>query len=224
MSSLSLFYCRWGPEWTVDSNGGVCRHGEVGRNGCCVSRSLVPPLVSHPLVTLPSDARRSPLSIHSSPSSNNDGADPKPDVEELAKTPGSNLDTKATTSQENAPTTMPTCSEEHQCCAQYEFCVSSCMDFTWRRLRDLPPSSNSNSKSSPLLSIERLLGEHQADDDNVAKEYSDATDLFDWCLLRCRTSGRSVVHQNSFRSTLKYCFGLKDPPLLARNVEKGESE
>jgi len=39
-------------------------------------------------------------------------------------------------------------------------------------------------------------------------------DLFDFCLIRCRTSSQSVVHQNSFRSKLKHCFGAKEPPLI----------
>lgn len=121
----------------------------------------------------------------------------------------------------------PTCSTEHQCCAQYEFCVSSCLDFTWQRLHSTTVNARSSvdtAAGAVLQLIERLVGDHQAEDDNVAKEYSGTTDLFDWCLLRCRTSGRSVVHQNSFRSSLKHCYGLKDPPLLARLIEKGETE
>lgn len=121
----------------------------------------------------------------------------------------------------------PTCSVEHECCAQYEFCVSSCLDFTWQRLHSTTVNARSAADTAAgavLQLIERLVGDHQAEDDNVAKEYSGTTDLFDWCLLRCRTSGRSVVHQNSFRSSLKHCYGLKDPPLLARMIEKGETE
>lgn len=121
----------------------------------------------------------------------------------------------------------PTCSVEHECCSQYEFCVSSCLDFTWQRLHSTTVNARSAADTAAgavLQLIERLVGDHQAEDDNVAKEYSGTTDLFDWCLLRCRTSGRSVVHQNSFRSSLKHCYGLKDPPLLARMIEKGETE
>jgi hypothetical protein len=44
----------------------------------------------------------------------------------------------------------------------------------------------------------------------------DIKDKFDLCSLKCKTSSRSVVHQNSFRSPLKNCYGPKEPPLLAR--------
>lgn len=190
----------------------------------------MPPLVLQPSSGEPSDTKRSPISLNHDNTPNDDRTDPKSGAADIhsqtvSETPEGNPGTNNLLFlEETTPTIMPTCSSEHQCCSQYEFCVSSCMSFIWQRIRDLPLSPGSNSKSNDLQSVERLLGDHQADDTNVSKEYSEATDLFDWCLLRCRTSGRSVVHQNSFRSTLKYCYGLKDPPLLARNVEKGETE
>ena len=210
----------------MDSNGGVCRHGEVGRNGCCFSRSVVPPFPANPSLSDPFEVKRSPLSLQEGKvASGSTSVNPSNDAASSYRPPtadGAHSDSSSPTFEDSVPSIVPTCSAEHQCCSQYEFCVSSCMDFTWQRIRKpaVSPSTNSNE----VQSIERLLGEHQADDDNVAKEYSGTTDLFDWCLLRCRTSGRSVVHQNSFRSTLKHCYGLKDPPLLARNVEKGETE
>ena len=44
-------------------------------------------------------------------------------------------------------------------------------------------------------------------------------DVFDMCLIRCRTSSRSVVHQNTFRSKIKHCFGKKAPPLTMDDDE-----
>jgi hypothetical protein len=122
---------------------------------------------------------------------------------------------------------VPTCSSEYQCCAQYEFCVSSCLDFTWQRLHSIKTHRQSAkpTDNKAIDAVDRLMMDHQKVDQNVVKAYEEGTeDLFDWCLSRCRTSGRSVVHQNSFRSSLKYCYGIKDPPLLARNVRKGDSD
>lgn len=228
---------RWGPEWTVDSNGGVCKHGQLGQNGCCILPSAVPVLVTQlPLKPLPTDMKRAPLTVEAEDIDNlpqettgSEGIKILPQKTELANSEDSNnLDSeKFTRILVREPEVKPTCSEEHQCCSQYEFCVSGCLDFTWQRLHStiVDAQAGKNEDTAVILQlVDRLVGDHQAGDANVVKEYSRKTDLFDWCLLRCRTSGRSVVHQNSFRSALKHCYGLKDPPLLARVVARGETD
>lgn len=224
---------RWGPEWTVDSNGGVCKHGEIGSNGCCPPPALPIDVRQLPMTTKPIDTRRSPLSIQTEPDTpaTDDStktnppqrriADPAPSAPQIESPPQ-----PATDNQASFPI-RPSCSAQHQCCGQYEYCVSACLDFTWQRLHRVKLHTNSarSAQDKSIDSVQRLVGDHQAEDSIVATEYEKGTqDLFDWCLTRCRTSGRSVVHQNSFRSSLKYCYGLKDPPLLARNIQIGESD
>lgn len=274
----------------MDSNGGVCKHGEIGKNGCCLLQAAVPEVRRLNLRPLSTDLQRSPLSVegeeapkeveeedtvvrtgkHGNLVENNPNFESSPVTEEeplttadekeiqgakehveeqavqkdVQKEEGADLKENVKSESSSVPPATeatgfgvkdvqfgdtlvrPTCSIEHQCCAQYEFCVSSCLDFSWQRLQNTAANSRADTAAGAVLQlIERLVGEHQAEDDNVAKEYTaGTTDLFDWCLLRCRTSGRSVVHQNSFRSSLKHCYGLKDPPLLARMIEKGETE
>lgn len=217
----------WGPEWTVDSNGGVCKHGELGPDGCCKTGSSIPIQRSQPeLILGQTDTRRNPLSIDGDANLNPIASGPT-NLEIAHGSPpiASSLQPDATQTklQVGPPTLQPTCSSEHQCCSQYEFCVSTCLEFTWDRFHSNVIKAQLFSKDSPeadaLNSIQRLVGEHQVNDASVTDEYTAEMDLFDWCLLRCRTSGRSVVHQNAFRSAFKYCYGTKDPPLLARVVE-----
>lgn len=215
----------WGPEWVVDSNGGVCKHGQVERSGCCSAASTVPSVTSPSLPPRQLDGMRSPLTI-SADNTPNQPSDEARDPNS-ASTHLPNIHQIDTTTLRESQMGTPTCSTEHQCCEQYEYCVSRCLEFTWDRLHSTvihAKKSDSEDAEKSFDSIMRLLGDHQAEDANVANEYSAPLDIFDWCLLRCRTSGRSIVHQNSFRSTLKHCYGTKDPPLLARHVEDGESQ
>jgi len=216
----------WGPEWTVDSNGGICKHGQIGRNGCCLPSTTIHSTVQTPKITQHKEGTRSPLSI---PRETNADADEKDnlnlskiDVIQAKPTSDHPIMQEGDITEDRTQETMPTCSAEHQCCSQYEFCVSSCLNFVWEHTHSTTvrvKKSKREDGDKTFDSLQILMGQHHADDANVAKEYSEDFDIFDWCLLRCRTSGRSVIHQNSFRSTLKHCYGVKDPPLLARIVQ-----
>lgn len=87
------------------------------------------------------------------------------------------------------------CTSLYSCCTVFETCVSCCLTMNW----DL----------SPARQIEEL--QHVS---GPAFRYSKPTSLFDFCLIRCRTSSSSVVHQNTFRSKWKYCYGSKESPLI----------
>lgn len=173
------------------------------------------------------EGTRSPLSV---PKEMNSNTDENQESSNSPKTAATNAQPTSDTSKTEEkvgheikePETMPTCSAEHQCCSQYEFCVSSCLRFVWEHTHSTTVRVKISKKADDdksFDSLEILMGQHHADDANVAKEYSEDFEIFDWCLLRCRTSGRSIIHQNSFRSTLKHCYGVKDPPLLARNQD-----
>ncbi|KAJ8601405.1 hypothetical protein CTAYLR_005029 [Chrysophaeum taylorii] len=90
------------------------------------------------------------------------------------------------------------CSFEQQCCAIYEHCVASCV-----------------SADAAVLQAVRRRASHAllafADDD------------FDLCRFRCLTNSGSVLHQNSFRSKFKHCFGLHravlDPSMSVNSVD-----
>lgn len=86
-----------------------------------------------------------------------------------------------------------TCSETFQCCTTYERCVSCCLGQKY----------NIN-----ILKKGRAVTEGQV------FQFVEVADIFDYCSLRCRTSSSSVVHQNTFRSDLKHCYGQTEPPLL----------
>jgi len=77
------------------------------------------------------------------------------------------------------------CDMKHNCCRDYEFCVSCCLG------SEIPEKS---------LSLLPSL-------------YETIDSKFDFCQSLCRTSSKSVVHENSYRSSLKYCFGSEPPPL-----------
>ncbi|CAL8096338.1 unnamed protein product [Calicophoron daubneyi] len=85
-----------------------------------------------------------------------------------------------------------TCNGE-LCCAVYEHCVSCCLDRSknlrlWEQIRQ-----------TALLKIQRHL---------LA-----ATNPFELCQAKCRTSSSSVLHENVYRDAEKhFCFGLgRDP-------------
>lgn len=53
-------------------------------------------------------------------------------------------------------------------------------------------------------------------------------DDFEFCTAQCRTSSRTVIHQNTFKSPLKHCYGPSGPSLtndgVDRTAEKRERE
>ncbi|XP_025090653.1 UPF0454 protein C12orf49 homolog [Pomacea canaliculata] len=80
------------------------------------------------------------------------------------------------------------------CCSIYEHCVSCC----------LQPDKQ------PLL--QRILKEGL--DETFQVFAAEVKDQFELCLAKCRTSSRSVQHENSYRHPkVKYCYGDKPPDL-----------
>jgi len=90
------------------------------------------------------------------------------------------------------------CVSNYSCCIEYEYCVSCCLD------------AFRNSKESFKDLIRTLSDRYQIM--NRIK----IDDLFDYCLIRCRTNSKNIVHFRLFRSEYKYCFNDKDSPLIIR--------
>jgi len=83
-----------------------------------------------------------------------------------------------------------TCDPNFQCCREYEYCVSCCLR------RDTSKVSHIIHKAQKPA---RIVFEQSG---------------FDFCVAQCRTYSASVIHQNSYRSAYRYCYGDKEPPLL----------
>ncbi|KAL3273754.1 hypothetical protein HHI36_015182 [Cryptolaemus montrouzieri] len=79
----------------------------------------------------------------------------------------------------------------NNCCEIYEYCISCCLDPDKKEM------------------LENLL-EKAAEENNLI--YASVTDHFELCLAKCRTSSKSVQHENSYRDPLsKFCFGEHSP-------------
>lgn len=81
------------------------------------------------------------------------------------------------------------CDRDTQCCSAYEHCVSCC------------------------LGTEQKESAARANDLQLRFSLSVLSDPFELCKLLCRTSSKSLVHENAYRSSLKHCFGSSPPPL-----------
>lgn len=80
----------------------------------------------------------------------------------------------------------------NNCCSIYEHCVSCCLNPKNRKLLE------------QLLSLDSLTVRNV-----ISKSVSDQ---FELCLVKCRTSSKSVWHENSYKDkTFKHCFGLNGP-------------
>lgn len=47
-------------------------------------------------------------------------------------------------------------------------------------------------------------------------------DNFEFCTAQCRTSSRTVIHQNAFKSPLKHCYGPTGPSLTNTGADRHE--
>lgn len=47
-------------------------------------------------------------------------------------------------------------------------------------------------------------------------------DDFEFCTAQCRTSSRTVIHQNTFKSPLKHCYGPSGPSFTNDGVDRHE--
>uniref|UniRef100_M8BBK7 SREBP regulating gene protein n=1 Tax=Aegilops tauschii TaxID=37682 RepID=M8BBK7_AEGTA len=75
------------------------------------------------------------------------------------------------------------CNLDSQCCNSYEYCVSCCLN-------------PSRTKEADVLKLK------------VAKPVTAGTytNIFDFCMGRCRHSSASVVHENAYLSDFHHCF------------------
>lgn len=80
------------------------------------------------------------------------------------------------------------------CCMIYEHCVSCCMQPDKKQL------------------LERII--RSAVDSLTRMMFFTVHDQFELCLSKCRTSSRSVQHENTYRDAeRKHCFGVSPPEL-----------
>ncbi|XP_065579863.1 SREBP regulating gene protein-like isoform X1 [Artemia franciscana] len=80
------------------------------------------------------------------------------------------------------------------CCSIYEMCVSCCLRPDKREI------------------LQKSLGTERSNGMNVL--WAAAVDIFEFCRTICRTSSRSVFHENTYRNPrAKHCFG-ESPPVL----------
>lgn len=89
------------------------------------------------------------------------------------------------------------CSFAESCCEEYEECVALCTASGTSTLREVRARAS-----------HALLG---------------TKDDWDFCRFRCLTNSGSVLHQNSYRSRLKHCFGTNratlDPTMTINSVD-----
>lgn len=105
------------------------------------------------------------------------------------------------------PFSCKTCDIDAACCTSFPFCVSCCLNATDSVLfgPEYGQQGAGGGKSN------REIVEAQMDPKHVYN--LDLNDRFAICGLKCRTSSRSVVHQNRYRSDWKFCYGYREPPL-----------
>lgn len=85
----------------------------------------------------------------------------------------------------------------YNCCSIYEMCVSCCMNPKNKEVVE----SDWNAKKNEQL-------------------YKRVKTNFEFCITRCRTSSKSVINENRYRSVFKHCYGRLDPNDVARIEEK----
>eukprot|EP01121_Diplochlamys_sp_Union-15-3_P011224 TRINITY_DN322_c0_g1_i1.p1 TRINITY_DN322_c0_g1~~TRINITY_DN322_c0_g1_i1.p1 ORF type:complete len:246 (+),score=21.15 TRINITY_DN322_c0_g1_i1:65-802(+) len=81
------------------------------------------------------------------------------------------------------------CNTTAECCSSYSFCVACCLN------PDLTIESAIGGLSLPILKSLR-------------------SSKFELCQTLCRTSSKTVTEEHNYRSSLKYCYGDKPPPIV----------
>lgn len=91
------------------------------------------------------------------------------------------------------------CDPVSGCCAEYEMCVSCC----------LQPSNNPETQLaiSPRGANKPETG------------YFSTT--FDYCRAKCRTNSKSTVHENAYKSEQHHCFSTADTPKEVKSTSAG---
>ncbi|EDO39698.1 predicted protein, partial [Nematostella vectensis] len=85
----------------------------------------------------------------------------------------------------------------NNCCSIYENCVSCCLDPKQKEL------------------LREVLNVWRTAPNVILKSI---TDQFELCLTKCRTSSKSVWHENSYKDNkYKHCFGLTSPEFAPFN-------
>lgn len=85
--------------------------------------------------------------------------------------------------------------QSNNCCSIYEHCVSCCLS---------PDNKNF---------LEQILKLGSSVPNIISKSVKDQ---FELCLVKCRTSSKSVWHENSYKDRrFKHCFGLSGPDFAA---------
>eukprot|EP00029_Vermamoeba_vermiformis_P005179 TRINITY_DN1727_c0_g1_i1.p1 TRINITY_DN1727_c0_g1~~TRINITY_DN1727_c0_g1_i1.p1 ORF type:complete len:446 (-),score=93.71 TRINITY_DN1727_c0_g1_i1:73-1353(-) len=110
-----------------------------------------------------------------------------------------------TTNTDRMPYSCETCDEKSHCCSAYEYCVSCCLN----------PVDNQFLEKRKDSSFRKTLTKGQMwlwalEDD------------FEFCTAQCRTSSRTVIHQNTFKSPLKHCYGPSGPSFTNDGVDRHE--
>ncbi|KAL0479299.1 hypothetical protein AKO1_008106 [Acrasis kona] len=96
--------------------------------------------------------------------------------------------TNCCTQQSSTRFSCKTCDARFGCCTSYEYCVSCCM---------------SPDKATSLMND---FNERQSD-----RLYQSVKTKYQYCTTRCRTTSKSVINQNRYKSPLKHCYSTKDP-------------
>jgi len=91
------------------------------------------------------------------------------------------------------------CDGKSECCVHFEHCVSCCTLLQEDSRLELLATS--------------FVG-----------KFKGTTERFQICQMACRTSSKSVIHENAFRSNFKHCFGQSPPPLLAKMPNQKQLE
>jgi hypothetical protein len=84
------------------------------------------------------------------------------------------------------------CDNKYGCCSVYEHCVSCCM---------APDRRQELRETFEKRRSDRL--------------YKGVTTVFQFCAIRCRTTSRSVINENKYRSPMKHCYAHNDPADIA---------
>ena len=132
-----------------------------------------------------------------------------------------------------------TCDERLNCCDRFEYCVSCCMHPTrvrWK-LSHFNNHTNIHSIDAPkfgtfldlltcfMLHVpfwhsvrqaairERLHGHHSFEVYRATMSSQGKKRSFRICNMACRSSSKSVVHENAYRHRYHHCYNIQGPPV-----------
>lgn len=178
-----------GNDRVVDSHGRICRHDEIDtKTACCVSVSVT---LETPLFSNYSLNKQ--LYQYASKAEYRD--------QEQASIPRH---------------TCNNCVSTYGCCMDYDVCVACCLHPSHQT------EISSTNLETPLKHF--VLSELWGRVTQVSKSHEEQGSIsinkhrFNYCQYKCRSSSGSVQHENSYRSSYKYCFLQYKSPKLADSV------